>query len=184
MLRNLRGHCCFYVYTLTDPRDDSVFYVGKGQRNRMHKHTQEVRENRPGCNPSKIARIREILEDGLEPVAVKVAEFWDEMAAFSHERDLIAAMPGLTNIAPGGGPILSEEARKNRERRLRGFRYWKNMTYLSRWLKVVETWPGVTFPYLEDGDRKAEELVAYARQRVAEWERLKERLRATIPVSV
>ena len=30
----------FYVYNLIDPRDKSVFYVGKGKGNRMYKHEQ------------------------------------------------------------------------------------------------------------------------------------------------
>jgi len=39
--------------------------------------------------------------------------------------------------------------------------------YLAGWLKMVDTWPGVTFPGLPNGDRLAEELVAFVRKSAA-----------------
>jgi uncharacterized protein len=66
-LKNAR-HERFYVYTLTDPRDGSVFYVGKGCGDRMHHHLREFRAGRI-VNGDKFARIGEIVAEGLEPVA-------------------------------------------------------------------------------------------------------------------
>ena len=49
----------FYVYLLVDPRDDSIFYVGKGNANRVFDHEQEVGYSR------KNIIIAEILALGL-----------------------------------------------------------------------------------------------------------------------
>jgi hypothetical protein len=51
----------FYVYTYTDPRDNKIFYVGKGQNNRVFDHLEEKTENQ------KVKKIQEILLSGCEP---------------------------------------------------------------------------------------------------------------------
>jgi hypothetical protein len=35
---------CWYVYALRNPRNNQVFYVGKGKRNRWFEHIKEARE--------------------------------------------------------------------------------------------------------------------------------------------
>ena len=58
----------YYVYALIDPRDDSIFYVGKGMGLRLLSHGQEaLLKADPGPRSGKVARIREIRAAGCEP---------------------------------------------------------------------------------------------------------------------
>lgn len=162
----------FYVYTLTDPRDGSVFYVGKGKGLRMYQHVAEARRRVEGGNQRKLSRIREILDAGCEPKAEVVAEHEDEQDAFDHEADLIASIPGLTNIlARGGGwAITKDEAdRRQAERKAKWLAREKDK--LRERLKVWDEWEKrglvVTFPGLEAGDQKAAEYVAAVRELLA-----------------
>jgi hypothetical protein len=61
----------FYVYLLIDPRDESVFYVGKGTGNRCFAHLEEARRMLADtvAGYEKLARIREIESTGA---AVKI----------------------------------------------------------------------------------------------------------------
>lgn len=55
----------YYVYALRDPRDSSVFYVGKGQSNRWYEHIAEAKTKK--ANPTlKLERIREIEGAGYD----------------------------------------------------------------------------------------------------------------------
>jgi hypothetical protein len=92
----------FYVYTLTDPRDGSVFYVGKGCGDRMHHHLREFRAGRI-LNGDKFARIADICAAGCEPVAEVIWAHLSEDDAIRLERKSIAeyGLDKLTNIAPG-----------------------------------------------------------------------------------
>lgn len=53
----------YYVYILKDPRDNSIFYVGKGSSNRIFNHVIDALENPKESD--KLNRIREILSAGL-----------------------------------------------------------------------------------------------------------------------
>lgn len=92
----------FYVYTLTDPRDGTVFYVGKGMGNRLNSHVADVRAGRV-LNKRKHDRIKAILDAGLDVRAEVVARFDSEDDALQYERDRIAiGGDEITNIAAGG----------------------------------------------------------------------------------
>ena len=91
----------FYVYTLTDPRDRSVFYVGKGTGRRLKAHEMQAKRL-DLANPRKVERIREILKAGLRPVAEIQIDHLDESDAFQKERELIEFHgESLTNISHG-----------------------------------------------------------------------------------
>lgn len=92
----------YYVYELIDPRDDVVFYVGKGKRGRIDQHEPEARKGRQS---RKCARIREIEAAGLRIVKRKVSHHQDEMDAYQAEADLICeyGLANLTNVMLGGG---------------------------------------------------------------------------------
>jgi len=51
----------FYVYLYIDPRDDSVFYVGKGNNNRCFSHLKDKSET------AKVRYIEELHKLGLSP---------------------------------------------------------------------------------------------------------------------
>jgi hypothetical protein len=58
---SLSNHKRFYVYALVDPRDDAMFYIGKGTGKRKSAHTELVRKGRWDSNGVKCERIEAIL---------------------------------------------------------------------------------------------------------------------------
>lgn len=92
----------YYVYTLAYP-DGAVFYVGKGQKNRIHEHEYEARTGKT-ANPHKVNVIRKIWAGGGEVVKEKIYHTDDEDAAYEVEEDTIAfyGISNLTNILEGG----------------------------------------------------------------------------------
>ncbi len=54
----------YYVYLLTDPRNGQIFYVGKGNGNRVFAHVNEAIHNPKKTD--KLERIRRIKEGGRD----------------------------------------------------------------------------------------------------------------------
>lgn len=96
----------FYVYELYDPRDEIVFYVGKGQKGRIHQHEVEARKGRQS---RKCDKIREIEAAGLSIGKRKVSKHAVELDAYEAEAALICeyGLARLTNVSPGGGGVFS-----------------------------------------------------------------------------
>lgn len=85
----------FYVYSLADA--DGVFYIGKGQRNRVFSHGSRFDR----ANPAKNLR----LATAQRVERTVLAYFTCERAALQCERELIASHgAALTNILSGGTP--------------------------------------------------------------------------------
>lgn len=85
----------FYVYALIDPRNNQVFYIGKGIGNRVFSHEIESGKS-PKSEKAKLKRIQEIEESGH---AVKrVIVNWDmtESEAFAAEAALINMLSSLS----------------------------------------------------------------------------------------
>jgi hypothetical protein len=100
----------WYVYELIDPRDDSVFYVGKGCGNRIDAHEQEARK---GVCSYKCNKIRHLWSLSLQIKKQAVAYFWDESDAYEHEAERIASYAHTTNVIGGPcgkfvGPVYQE----------------------------------------------------------------------------
>lgn len=55
----------YYVYCLVDPRDKTIFYIGKGKNNRVFDHAEDALEDED-CETDKLETIREIIEQGLQ----------------------------------------------------------------------------------------------------------------------
>ena len=90
----------FYTYELIDPRDGTVFYIGKGNGSRRYAHEKEARAGKSGA---KCDRIRDIISEGRSPQARIVAHYECEQEAYRAEAKLIAEFVGeLTNICAGG----------------------------------------------------------------------------------
>lgn len=104
-----------YVYALVDPRDSSVFYVGKGTGRRMYQHEREVMRGKVS-NAAKASRIAEILAAGLRVACKVLAVFGNDAAAFKAERAFIAEHAGLTNANAGGGGSVAGLSRHGGER--------------------------------------------------------------------
>lgn len=77
-------HLKFYIYTYRDPRDGSLFYVGKGKGNRAFSHLSDISERR------KTIRIKDIRQAGHEPIIeILIHGLDDEEAAFQVEAAVI-----------------------------------------------------------------------------------------------
>ena len=100
----------YYVYVLVDPTDDSVFYVGKGSKQRLLSHGREadltVTER---ASSGKVRRIRAVRDAGREPRVDVVRHGLDEPQALLVEAALIDCIDGLTNAKEGHG---AEQGRK------------------------------------------------------------------------
>jgi hypothetical protein len=95
----------YYVYVFIDPRDESIFYVGKGSGNRISAHRPQKH------NPHLFSKLEKIRKLGLIVRREIIANFSDEAEAYEFERNFIneIGIENLTNIAPGGlgGPGYS-----------------------------------------------------------------------------
>lgn len=101
-MRNKR----YYVYGLIDPRDDQIFYVGKGTGKRYSSH---LKNNKFDFNSEKIDQIEEIINCGLEVKIEILFPNLDEDTAYELEKVLIYKLGRrvfsegiLTNLIPGG----------------------------------------------------------------------------------
>jgi hypothetical protein len=90
----------YYTYVLLRP-DGSVFYVGKGQGNRIDQHEEEARK---GGESHKCNVIRKIWSEGGEVIKQKIAFFDDDEDACQLEVLLIDffGRDTLTNRTNGG----------------------------------------------------------------------------------
>lgn len=90
-----------YVYLLRDPRDDQIFYIGKGVGNRVFCHVKDSLENE--ILSDKLERIRYIHAAGLEVNHLIIRHGLTEEEAFEVEAALIdfVGLQGLTNLVHG-----------------------------------------------------------------------------------
>jgi len=80
---------CYYVYGLIDPRNNQVFYIGKGKDDRALSHFTEHELARSGNN-RKTAKIRKLKTLGYSPVIEFYAQnIEDENLAYDIESSLI-----------------------------------------------------------------------------------------------
>ncbi|QXC32227.1 GIY-YIG nuclease family protein [Aeromonas sp. FDAARGOS 1409] len=97
----------YYVYVLIDPANSEVFYVGKGQGERVNSHWAEARralDKGESSEGPKQTRLTQIANSGQEPVQLVVGRYETEVEALSVEATLINWMYGfdaLTNLNRG-----------------------------------------------------------------------------------
>lgn len=115
----------YYTYLLIDPADGQVFYVGKGQGDRLNSHVRETKADRLGLNPRKGAKIRDILRRGDQVQTVIFSRHVDEEEALDAEDFLITALtgPALTNIA-GSRALARREWAELLLTRMKSFEQW------------------------------------------------------------
>lgn len=90
----------WYVYLYRDPRDGEIFYVGKGQGNRVFAHLEDASET------EKVERIAAIRDAGDKPqLEILRHNLADEKTALLIESVMIDAIgiPPLTNRVGGYG---------------------------------------------------------------------------------
>ena len=89
----------YYVYCYIDPRDNEIFYIGKGKANRKYSHLNETLENT--CNKRKFLKIQEIIQSDQQPIIKELASFENEKDAYSFEISLIKKY-GRIELDEGG----------------------------------------------------------------------------------
>ncbi|WP_051640673.1 GIY-YIG nuclease family protein [Thiomicrorhabdus sp. Milos-T2] len=85
----------YYVYLLIDPRDDSVFYVGKGQGDRALQHAKLAKDN---SENAKESQIKDIQLKGLTVKELVIGRYDSESEAFAVEATLIKWVYGFKNL--------------------------------------------------------------------------------------
>ncbi len=95
----------YYVYALIDPRDDKVFYIGKGTGDRVFHHEKENAKHQ-GLEKEKLKKIQDISNSGNQVKRLILHWGLTEQEAFVAEASLINMLnyiPGttLTNIVAG-----------------------------------------------------------------------------------
>ena len=98
-----------YVYRLIDPRNGETFYVGKGRRQRVFHHVNDVSggdfnpDSEQGGADPKLDRIRDIHAQGMKVQHIIHRHGMSDSAAGEVEAALIDAYPGLENRVAGTG---------------------------------------------------------------------------------
>jgi len=116
----------YYIYALIDPRDDKIFYIGKGTGTRAYQHAQFKDGNN---NPYKDRKIKKIFKENMEPLVKFLYEnIEDESLAYSLEESVIQqiGINNLTNMSESKNPPSrsgwkpSKETLKKRSDSLKG----------------------------------------------------------------
>lgn len=97
----------YYVYALVDPRDNTIFYIGKGKDNRIFQHAEDALNE--DDKSLKLDTIREIINGGKEVSLYILRHNLGEKTAYAVESALIDLLTYkkfntshiLTNIAAG-----------------------------------------------------------------------------------
>jgi len=97
----------FYVYQLIDPRNNTVFYVGKGQGDRMYQHEEIAKKkvvDLKKLNRKLYYKIIKILLEKENILYKKIFETDDEEKALLKEKEIIKRLDlkNLCNITEGG----------------------------------------------------------------------------------
>lgn len=88
----------YYVYLYIDPRDNAIFYIGKGNGNRAFAHLNEESDK------EKVKRISDIRKDGLQPrIEILIHGIEDDETAKRIEASIIdlIGIDSLTNLQRG-----------------------------------------------------------------------------------
>lgn len=94
-LQRINANGEYYVYGLTDPRNNKLFYIGKGTGNRVFQHVVESGKN-PTSEKLKLQTIRNIEDSGNKVQHILINWGLTEDEAFASEASLINLMTFLS----------------------------------------------------------------------------------------
>ncbi len=111
----------YYVYELIDPRDSSIFYVGKGKDKRMYSHVSRVKHGKiPNRNKHLYNKIKQILDIGCDVIYKQIFFTDDNDEAFKIETKRIEEV-GIKNLCNlFSSPPTKEEIYKLRSKNMKG----------------------------------------------------------------
>jgi hypothetical protein len=98
----------YYVYALIDPRDNRIFYVGKGTGDRVYQHARYAKKVGPESRAElKLGLIQEIHRAGLDVRVELIRHRLSEETAFEVEAAVLDTLElaglELTNLVAGQG---------------------------------------------------------------------------------
>ncbi|MCL3782729.1 hypothetical protein EMN47_20270 [Prolixibacteraceae bacterium JC049] len=145
----------FYVYSLIDPRTDSIFYIGKGKGKRMFQHLNEKKDVH--SNTEKLKIIKEISDAGYDVSFDIIADNLTEESSLFLERILIYRIGrkifdegDLTNIVPGGlwhkeAPLFLKKSDLPSDKIIKE-KFPELINILERYPKISKEFKGFTCP--------------------------------------
>ena len=89
---NIHSKLLYYVYLYIDPRDQSVFYVGKGKGNRAFAHLYDTSEH------AKSLKIAEIRRNNLEPIIELAVHGIEDVETINRIEASIIDVYGIHNL--------------------------------------------------------------------------------------
>jgi group I intron endonuclease len=95
----------FYVYSLINPINNKIFYIGMGSGKRMYVHEQKAKHNKPFNNNWKLFReIKDILDNGFNVQYTIIADHLSQTDALLLESAKIkeVGIENLCNLNFGG----------------------------------------------------------------------------------
>ncbi|MDG6882369.1 Uncharacterised protein [Phocoenobacter uteri] len=104
----------YYIYCLVDPRDDNIFYVGKGTGDRVFQHAKGAEKEK--FEPSdKLELIKEIQQAGFEPkYYILRHNIQDEVQALEYEA---LAIDLLSIVKPSQKPLTNRQGGTHSDQR-------------------------------------------------------------------
>ncbi|KGQ32002.1 LEM-3-like GIY-YIG domain-containing protein [Gallibacterium anatis] len=94
----------YYIYCLVDPRNQNIFYIGKGKGNRVFHHVQGALSGQV-TESDKISLIKEIHQLGINPIYYILRHnIQNELQAFEYEA---LAIDLLSLIKPNQQPLTN-----------------------------------------------------------------------------
>jgi hypothetical protein len=121
----------YYTYELIDPRDNKVFYVGKGKNKRMYRHEQLVVNDKiPNGNIYLYNKIKKILSLELKIIYKKQLENVTEQEALDLEEYLIGyyGVKNLCNLTYGGDGYAPTDELREKLRKAHTGKYHSDKT--------------------------------------------------------
>ena len=100
-----------YIYALTDPRDNTVRYIGKTKNNLNKRLREHIHES---SNTYKSNWIRSLINKGLKP-SIQIIDNSTELDWKTKEQYWIGMFPNLVNASSGGDNGMTKEFSKKGE---------------------------------------------------------------------
>lgn len=113
----------FYTYELIDPRNNKIFYIGKGKNNRMYFHYNSVKNGNILVNRHLYYKIKQLIDNNLEPIYNKIFESNNEKLCLYYEVKQIKeiGIENICNLTYGGeGCVPTKETRLKKSKSMMG----------------------------------------------------------------